>query len=128
MAVTLKKGDVTAIQHTASSTIGSGDVVVLGTAHEAKARIGVALVNIASGATGSVAVTGCFTFPKVAAAVIAQGESVGWDASEEEVDDNLFQGGSPGDVVEFGMADTAAAALSTSVDVWIDQPGTLISA
>lgn len=50
--------------------------------------LGVALVAIANGATGSVAVRGVFTVPKVTAAVIAQGESLTWDVSVSKFDDN----------------------------------------
>ena len=42
---------------------------------------GAALVDIANGATGSVAIRGRFTLAKVSAAVIAQGESLVWDVS-----------------------------------------------
>ena len=54
------------IDYTAGATIASGDVVVIGNI------IGVALGDIANGATGSVATRGVFTVPKVSAAVIAQ--------------------------------------------------------
>ncbi|HEY0915647.1 MAG TPA: DUF2190 family protein [Solimonas sp.] len=50
--------------------------------------LGVALVDVANGATGSVAVDGVFTCAKVSAAVIAQGESLTWDASASAFDDN----------------------------------------
>lgn len=64
------------------SAISSGDVVVVGE------QIGVALVDIANGATGSVQIDGVFSLPKVSGAVIAQGESVIWDASAGAFDDN----------------------------------------
>lgn len=51
--------------------------------------LGVALVDIAKSATGSVAISGVFTVPKVSAAVIAQGESLVWDVSAGAFDDNL---------------------------------------
>lgn len=125
MAATYLKGDVHTTQYTAGADIASGDVVVLGSTHTKRARVGVALTAIANGSTGSVAITGCWTFPKVSAAVIKHGEGVGWDASAEAVDDNAFAGGAAGDVVDFGMADSDAAALVLSVNVWIDTPGVL---
>lgn len=71
------------IQHTASgSALAAGDPIVIGE------QIGVALVDIAVGETGTVALSGVFTLPKVSAAVIAAGESVIWDASAGEFDDN----------------------------------------
>jgi predicted RecA/RadA family phage recombinase len=50
--------------------------------------LGIALTDIADGDTGSVAIEGVFTCPKVSAAVIAQGESLTWDASASAFDDN----------------------------------------
>jgi len=71
------------IQYTNGGTaISSGDVVVMGEI------IGVAMVDIANGETGSVAIEGVFNLPKVDAAVIAQGESVIYDVGASEFDDN----------------------------------------
>ncbi|KFJ12817.1 hypothetical protein DR66_4034 [Delftia acidovorans] len=53
--------------NTGAEIVNSGDVVVSGS------TLGVALVNIAPGATGSVAVDGVFRVPKVAGAAIGQG-------------------------------------------------------
>ncbi len=66
-------GDV--VQYTAGANITAGSVVKMGN------TLGVALVDIANGATGSVAVKGVFTVPKVSAAVIGVGESLVWDVS-----------------------------------------------
>ena len=60
------------IDYTAGANISAGDVVVIGNI------IGVAINDIANGATGSVATRGVFTVPKVSGAVIAQGESLVW--------------------------------------------------
>lgn len=76
----LQAGDV--IQYTAGADISSGDVVKMGNI------LGVALGDIANGATGSVALRGVFTVPKVTAAVIAQGQSLVWDVSAGKFDDN----------------------------------------
>jgi predicted RecA/RadA family phage recombinase len=51
--------------------------------------LGVALVAIANGATGSVQIRGVFEVPKVSGAVIAAGESLVWDVSAGAFDDNL---------------------------------------
>lgn len=69
----VQPGDV--IDHVAAADITSGRVVKIGQI------LGVALADIASGATGSVAVRGVFTVPKVSGAVIAAGESLTWDVS-----------------------------------------------
>lgn len=63
------------IDYVASADKVAGQVVVMGN------TLGVCLANIANGATGSVAIEGVFTVPKVSAAVIAQGESLVWDVS-----------------------------------------------
>lgn len=64
------------------SAVTSGSVVIIGNI------IGVALVDIPDTESGAVAVEGVFTLPKVSGAVIAQGESVNWDASASSFDDN----------------------------------------
>jgi predicted RecA/RadA family phage recombinase len=70
----VQKGDV--IQWTnGGSAVEAGAVVKVGQI------LGVALVDIAGSATGSVAIRGVFTVPKVSGAVIAQGESLTWDVS-----------------------------------------------
>lgn len=61
----------------------SGSVIAMGQ------TLGVALVDIANGATGSVQIQGVFEVPKVSGAVIAAGESLVWDVSAGAFDDNL---------------------------------------
>lgn len=68
------------------SAVSSGDVVVIGS--NGDALVGIALVDIAGSATGSVAIEGVFEIAKVDAAVIAIGEDVLWDSSASAVDDN----------------------------------------
>lgn len=68
-------GDVIPWTNTTGSAVASGQVVVMGHI------IGVALVAIAAGATGSVAVEGVFEVAKVSGAVFAQGEKLIWDVS-----------------------------------------------
>ncbi len=64
-------GDV--IDYVAGSNITSGQVLLIGT------RIGVALSNIASGATGAVRVLGIFTIAKLSTDVVAAGALLYWD-------------------------------------------------
>lgn len=128
MAATYVKGDVHTTTYTASGNIASGEVIPLGHTNEKRARIGIALTAIATGSTGAVAITGCWKFPKLATAEIKHGESVGWDQSLEEIDDNAFEGGATGDVMEFGMADSDAADGVTTINVWIDAPGVMHNA
>jgi predicted RecA/RadA family phage recombinase len=70
------------IIHTAGADIVSGQVVRVGKI------LGVALKDIANGATGEVQISGVFEVPKVSAAVIAAGENLVWDASAAAFDDN----------------------------------------
>lgn len=67
---------------------GTGGAITSNTVVKMGNILGVALVDIADGATGSVALRGVFTVPKVTAAVIAQGESLTWDVSAGKFDDN----------------------------------------
>lgn len=65
----------------------TGSAVAAGAVVKINKILGVALVDIANGATGSVQITGVFTVPKVSAAVITQGESLTWDVSAAAFDD-----------------------------------------
>ncbi|GGD45765.1 DUF2190 family protein [Pseudoxanthomonas indica] len=71
----VSKGDVIPWTNSTGNAVVSGQVVALGHC------IGVVLAAIAAGATGSVAVEGVFTVPKVSAAVFVQGEKLVFDVS-----------------------------------------------
>ena len=64
-------GDV--IDYVAGSAISSGQVLLVGV------RVGVALADIANGATGAVAMEGVFTIAKLSTDVVAQGAALYWD-------------------------------------------------
>lgn len=68
-------GDVIPWINTTGNAVASGQLIVMGHI------LGIALVAIAAGATGSVAVEGVFTVPKVSGAVFAQGEKLVFDVS-----------------------------------------------
>ena len=68
-------------------TNGTGSAVSSGGVVAVDGVLGVALVDIAIGASGAVQCGGRFTCPKVSAAVIAQGETLVWDSSAGEFDD-----------------------------------------
>lgn len=108
------------IQYTAGANISAGAVVKIGNV------LGVALTDIASGATGSVALEGVFSVPKVSAAVIAQGESLTWDVSAGAFDDNAAVAAT-GDVTGAAAhAWAGAAATTTTVLVkFTGVPGTV---
>ena len=108
------------IQYTAGANISAGAVVKIGNV------LGIALTDIASGATGSVALEGVFSAPKVSAAVIAQGESLTWDVSAGAFDDNAAVAAT-GDVTgAAAFAFAGAAATTTTVLVkFTGVPGTV---
>jgi len=116
-------GEIQSIVWTNGGTaVDSGDPVVLGGTDGKKARIGVALVDIANAASGAVAVSGVFQFAKVSGAVILAGESVSWDSSAAAVDDNALTLAA-GDVGEFGMAVEPGTNGQTTINVDISEPG-----
>ncbi|BDD88707.1 DUF2190 family protein [Desulfofustis limnaeus] len=61
------------------AAVAAGDVVAVG------ALVGVALGDIANGATGQVALDGVWELPKAAALEIDQGDLVYWDADDEAI-------------------------------------------
>ena len=71
------------ILFTLSAAAVSGDQLVVGTG-----LLGIAMNDGASGAVIDTAVEGVYELPKVSAAVIARGESVLFDVSANEIDDN----------------------------------------
>ncbi len=119
MTTTFKQ-DGKVIQYTAGANISAGAVVKIGNV------LGIALTDIASGATGSVALEGVFSAPKVSAAVIAQGESLTWDVSAGAFDDNAAVAAT-GDVTGAAAhAWAGAAATTTTVLVkFTGVPGTV---
>ena len=119
---TYKRGEIRTALYTAGADIAVDDIVVLGIIDGKKCRVGVARQAIANGATGVVAVSGVFEFPKVSAAVIKAGESVTWDADPGAVEDNVHTQ-AVGDVEEFGTAMHDAGAGVLLIDVDISEPG-----
>lgn len=96
------------------SAISAGAVVVVGE------QVGIAAVDIAAtSGTGTLNMTGVFDVPKVSAAVIAQGESVIWDASAGAFDDNAATPAS-GDVSNACTAWEAAGSGVTTIAVKIN--------
>jgi len=94
--------------------IVSGGVVVMGATSDA--TLGVALVDIADGESGAVAICGVFTVPKVTAAVFKQGETLIWDSSVSKFDDNQATPAT-GDVSGSVIASADGAASETTCTV-----------
>lgn len=108
------KSEQCTVQYTAGADILVDQILVLGAA--GAVSVGVAREAIANGSVGTVDIAGTYVFPKVSGAVIAQGETVDWDLSAGEVDDNAATSAS-GDVADFGVALAAAGNGVTSVTV-----------
>jgi predicted RecA/RadA family phage recombinase len=98
-------GDVMDLVNTGSTTIDSGDVVVVGN------RCAVALVDIAPGKAGTAGVTGVWLLPKASAGVFAQGAALYWDAT------NKVATATADGHVSVGYAFSAAAAGEVVVEV-----------
>lgn len=105
---------------TAGSDIVSGQVVRVGN------LLGIATAAIANGAVGELCLHGVHSVPKVSGAVIAQGETLTWDASAAAFDDNAATPAS-GDIT--GAAAVAFEAAGNGVTSLLVQftgvPGTL---
>ena len=104
------KGEKLTIDYTAGAAIVVDQVLVISNS------VGVAQVAMANGDVGAVDLDGVYTFAKVSAAVIAQGDTVDWDASAGEVDDNAASSAA-GDVANFGVALEAKGNATTTVMV-----------
>jgi predicted RecA/RadA family phage recombinase len=106
------------------SAVASGAVVKVGVTGQA--WLGIALEDIANGATGSVGYNCIATVAKVSAAVWGAGEFVIWDESADAFDDNAATPAS-GDVsTNAAVAVNAGANLETTASIrFTGIPGTL---
>ena len=114
----IQEGNV--IDHIAGADIVSGEVVVIG------GRIGVAIADIANGATGAMGVKGVYKLPKVTAAVLSVGESVQYDVSASLLADGGATAAT-GDLVNCATVVTAAGNGDTEVEVDINVPGATVT-
>lgn len=103
------------VDYLTAAAVAVDEIVVAGTL--GNISVGVAKsAAAASGETISIDIGGAYVFPKVSAAAIKAGETVDWDDSAGEVDDNQATSASS-DVANFGVALADAAATTTSVIV-----------
>lgn len=98
------------IPYTAGADIASGAVVVTG--H----TIGIATGAIKSGESGTLAIRGRFTVPKVSGAVFDAGEKLIWDASVGQFDDSAATPAS-GDITGGAVAALAGTNGQTTCEV-----------
>lgn len=99
-------GDV--INYVAGATISSGQVLLIGK------RIGVALTDIANGATGAVRMEGIFTVAKLSTDVVAQGDLLYWDDTNHRLTKTAT------DNTLAGYASAAAGNGVTTVEISIN--------
>jgi len=119
----IQEGEVLPWTNATAGNVVSGQVLAIGS--NGDALIGVALVDIAIGEQGSVALKGVWEVPKVSGAVIAQGEYVTWDASAKAFDDNASTPAT-GDVSDAAIAWEAAGNGVTTIKILlIGKPGVL---
>ncbi len=103
-----QKGEAIAWTNSTGSNVVAGQVVAIGHI------LGVAIEDIANGASGSVAIEGVFhTIPKVTAAVFVQGEKLVWDVSAAKFDDSAASPAT-GDITGGAIAYVAGANLETT--------------
>jgi len=101
-------------------TNGTGSDVDAGQPVDLTDRVGVALVDIANGAVGTVQCSGVFRLAKKSGTSFAQGADVDWDVSEEQCDE-LGEGES-GDFLHIGkcmLAVTTEDYLHVEINVAI---------
>lgn len=103
----VQKGDV--IDHVAASAILSNAIVAMND------MVGMAVDDIASGATGPVIVEGVFTVDKITGTAWAQGELVDWDASAGEFGKGITT--ASGDVTGCAVCTKAAASGDATGEV-----------
>jgi len=115
MATNLVQSDGVKLWTNGGSAVVSGGVVVMGN------MIGIALVDIAGSATGSVDFTPGRVFsgiPKVTAAVFTAGEKLIWDVSAGKFDDSAASPAS-GDVTGAVTAWVAGANGETTCSIML---------
>lgn len=94
-------------------TNGTGSAIAVGTVIEFTGMIGVALGDIANGATGELAISEVWTLAKETSLVITQGDLVYWDATNNRVDKTNTN-------IPCGVAYASATTDATTVQVLLN--------
>jgi predicted RecA/RadA family phage recombinase len=110
----IAEGDVLLWTNSTGAAVVSGQVVKVGQI------LGVAAVDIANGASGSVMTCGVFELPKKSSAVITQGMALLWDVSAGNFDVGSATPAT-GDVSDAAFAYEAAGNGATTVKVHLDE-------
>jgi len=111
---------------TVNWTNGTGSAVTSGSVVELSHTIGIAITDIADGAAGAVAIEGCFTVPKVSAAVFAVGEKLIWDSSAGAFDDSSATPAT-GDITGGAIAMVAGENAQTTCTVKLTPGNTTLA-
>ena len=121
-----REGQVITWTNGTGASVASGQMVKIGNI------LGVALVTIANGASGSVAIEGVFSgIPKVSAAVFAVGEALVWDVSANTslgAFDDAAATPAAGDVRGAAVAMVAGADTQTTCTVKLTPGNTTVTA
>jgi predicted RecA/RadA family phage recombinase len=110
--------DGCAIDYTPTAAVTAGDVIVQGD------LVGVARLDIAAGALGSLAVTGVYDLPKTAGVgeAITAGAKVYWNATDSVATTDSDDGGDPAVAYPYlGKTVAAAGDDDTLVRVRLEQ-------
>lgn len=110
MAYAVYSYDGKAIDYTPSSTVASGDVIVIGDG------CAVSRLDIPANTLGAIHLTGVYTVAK-ATGVLAVGEKVYWDDTNKNVTSTV------GSNTFFGRVVAAAASGDTTATVRLEHPG-----
>lgn len=108
----VQEGKVLNWTNATGSAVVSGQMVRIGT------LLGVAITDIANGATGDVQVAAVWRLPKVTATVIAVGAAVDFVAATGLIDTGITP--AAGDLQNCGTATAAAGNGDTTVDVLLN--------
>lgn len=121
----VEEGDVKTWTNSTGSNVVSGQVVKM--SH----ILGIAVTDIADGATGAVRIRGVYTVPKVSAAVFAVGEKLLWDVSANSgagAFDDAAATGASGDVMGAAVAWVAGANTETTCQVLLTPGNSTLTA
>jgi predicted RecA/RadA family phage recombinase len=103
----IQPGEV--ITYTATAATAAGAGVKIGS------LIGVSLVNLAAGETGSVAIDGVWRLPKLASDNMTQGAPVYWDDTNKRLTLTASGNTLAGNVIEAAAASTTTVAIKLNV-------------
>lgn len=102
-------GEVLSYTNSGETAITAGSVVLIGVV------LAVALVDIPADESGSIAIEGVHTAPKVAGTAWDQGDRLDWDSSEDAFGKGIVE--EEGDVMGCAIAAAAAGSAATTGEV-----------